>query len=383
MNKNINKNEDRKKNIRKIFFWLFGVLFLMLLFITYFLISKINKLEGNIKNNINTNEKINGKIDNNIVTKNKKDSNKMIISIPELFYSEEDNKFTVKFNKFEVEKTDSVFNETLKKLFEIRMTDGTWNGLKFEKAFVNNDGVATVVLSGKWKSNGDISKMYFKREIEEAIFQYDSVKDIKVVLNNSIFDWCVDGGEDNKKCSDKNELWDTRIIKKKEKSRKISRKKVRKILKATKQEAWKPCDGLFIYDINNGDGNIYIDTEMDHQSLPLVISTGYEIRGCVRKINGSYGHWAPNEGSIGYFEIKDGDGNVLLRDGLSAILTNNKYPDWMTASIAGEKLGFRKKIGYNFNSVLGQKGTLEIHNENPSGSLVRDRIKVYKIIFGT
>lgn len=97
----------------------------MLLFITYFLISKINKLEGNIKNTTATSDKINTKVENDIVVKNKKDNNKMTINIPELFYSEEDNKFTVKFNKFEVKKTDSVFNETLKKLFEIRMTEGT------------------------------------------------------------------------------------------------------------------------------------------------------------------------------------------------------------------------------------------------------------------
>ena len=54
------------------------------------------------------------------------------------------------------------------------------------------------MLKGSWFPAGDLSGLFFKEEVESAATQFDTVTDVKVVVNGEVFDWCVDdasGGE--------------------------------------------------------------------------------------------------------------------------------------------------------------------------------------------
>lgn len=116
----------------------------------------------------------------------------MSVKIPELKFTEND--FVIEYSQYEVEKSPQVLNATYKKLFDLRSEykDKKWNGLSFSFVSIDSKGQAIVRLKGQWHGFGDMSSLYFKREIEAAAFQYPSVKSIKVLQDGKIFDWCVD-----------------------------------------------------------------------------------------------------------------------------------------------------------------------------------------------
>jgi len=113
---------------------------------------------------------------------------------------------------------------------------------------------------------------------------------------------------------------------------------------------------------------------------PEPIYNGYEIRGCVRQIAGTYNNWAPFEGVIGTWKIKDANGNVLVSGALNAELTTNQ-PEIMAAVMAGDMIAFTENVTFDFSPYAGQQGTLELFNDNPSGETQNDRQVQIPIIF--
>ncbi len=147
--------------------------------------------------------------------------------------------------------------------------------------------------------------------------------------------------------------------------------------------SWTPCDGLFPYTGNQGNST-FIDTTAGanfyNTGIKDKISNGYEIRGCVRQIAGSYGNWAPFEGQLGSYQIKDAQGNVIVSGILPALPTGGQA-DWMSAASAGADLAFRTTINHDFSSYSGQDGTLLLKNENPSGEVANMATKSFDIRF--
>jgi hypothetical protein len=83
-------------------------------------------------------------------------------------------------------------------------TQGT--GLSFDGVSINNS-VATVNLSGDFTTQ-EIADFYFRQQINQAAFQYDSVNIVEVFLNGERFDWCItdqSGGENG--CPDDPRYW--------------------------------------------------------------------------------------------------------------------------------------------------------------------------------
>ena len=67
---------------------------------------------------------------------------------------------------------------------------------------------AIIELKGEWYPAGDMSQLYFKRELEATAFQFESVKGLKVLVNGKVFDWCVDDMSDGEGgCNEKPQLW--------------------------------------------------------------------------------------------------------------------------------------------------------------------------------
>ncbi|MEA4910779.1 hypothetical protein SDC9_07724 [bioreactor metagenome] len=100
-----------------------------------------------------------------------------------------------------VPKTEKVLETTYSLLFDIKhgpeiSTDGFRNTVAgFEKTFfdkvVLNNGIAKVYLTGSVMSPGICADPEFKAQIEAAAFQFDSVKEVQVYLNDKRFDWCI------------------------------------------------------------------------------------------------------------------------------------------------------------------------------------------------
>jgi len=133
----------------------------------------------------------------------------VILKIPKLKFSKQDNKFIINFENFEVPYTKAVLNASLRKLFQLRGGDPNefWDGLQFDKVkIINNQAI--IELSGQWYPDGDMSQFYFKREIEATVFQFKNIKSLKVLVNGKIFDWCVDDeSEGEGGCNLKPMLW--------------------------------------------------------------------------------------------------------------------------------------------------------------------------------
>ena len=138
----------------------------------------------------------------------------MIIKIPSVNFNEE-GRIVTKFKEYKVPKTQGVLKSTLAKLFEVRSNgDKIWNGLKFNSVSII-ENTAVINLKGSWYPAGDMSGFYFRNEIDESAKQFDSVKDVRVLVNGKIFNWCVDSNvEPEEDGCDKNpKLWDTALEK--------------------------------------------------------------------------------------------------------------------------------------------------------------------------
>ena len=131
----------------------------------------------------------------------------MIIMIPKLEWNDIVGEFVVNYHKATVPKSPAVLNTVYKKLFDENEYNGTYEGTKFKSVSIIN-GVAQVYLTGTWRPTGDMSNLYFTRNIEAAAFQYPNVKEVQVYLNGEPFDWCVDDESDGETgCPETQYLW--------------------------------------------------------------------------------------------------------------------------------------------------------------------------------
>ena len=100
-----------------------------------------------------------------------------------------------------IPKTQKVLEATYRMLFDIKHgpeipADGFRNTVAaFEKTFFDKvtleDRIAKVYLVGEMMSPGVCADPEFRAQIEAAAFQFDSVKEIQVFLNDERFDWCT------------------------------------------------------------------------------------------------------------------------------------------------------------------------------------------------
>lgn len=361
----MNKEKSEKNNIRKIFLivsWLV-VLGLIAFSVLIMFKEKTKKIEGE-NNNIDENTTISdSKNEENIVKDNTEENNGVVSENNNESENSEviEEKMTIKvaklvnnkiiFETYKVPKNSKILNVTLEKLFSLRSNNGKWNGLSFDEATLENKK-ATIKLSGNY--SGNLDKM--KKEIEASALRFSTIDGVEIFVgNNSIFK------TNNSENSTSGQV--------------------------QTQSSWTPCDGLFNYTGNQGNST-FIDTVMDisvnNGENPVHIYDGYEIRGCIGH-NGSYGNWAPFEGVIGSYIIRDYNGNSIANGILSAQLSpGSNSADYMDAVMNGEYLFFRDVIdfsGINFSNYIGQVGTIEIDNDNASGSA--PGLKTFNIIFDT
>ncbi len=146
---------------------------------------------------------------------------------------------------------------------------------------------------------------------------------------------------------------------------------------------WTPCTGLFPYTGNQANStfidttagaNLHVTGTMD------TITNGYEVRGCVQQIAGTYDNWVPFEGYLGTYRIKDSSGTTITSGPLTAVVITAQ-PEVMAAAIAGDNLAFQETVTHDFSAYAGQTGTLELVNDNPSGETSNDRSAQYNITF--
>ncbi len=391
MDKNKNKNKNKTK-IRKFFLIFSGILLLVVMSYVFFIMLKIKDNKEDIKKENEISEDIDKKDNEN--NKDDKNIEKMFVKIPKYYFSQKENKFITKFEKYEVEKSEKVLTKTLEKLFELRSENGIeiWNGLKFKGVSINNK-VAKIILTGKWYPDGDMSGLFFKKEIEAAAKQFPTIDKVKVYINNDIFDWCVDDEKDG--CENGNNIpWDETIVKNNNQANNNNNNNNNQTNNnngnntnsyVTQDPNWVACDNLFPY-IGNQGNSTFMDTEMGALAYTngntIQISTGYEIRGCIQKLAGTYDNWTPFEGVVGSFKLKD-SGGVVIETGA---LYGHKMPassasDLMQAVISGENIYFKETIDSDLSSYSGQNGVIEIWNDNPSGESINDRMKSYPIVF--
>ncbi len=97
-------------------------------------------------------------------------------------------------------KTSAVLDATYRLLFDLKPrpeieSDGFWNtvgdyvGLHYKSVAIK-DGTAKLMLTGNMAGPGHCAEPAFRAQINQAAFQFDSVKKIEVYLNGKLFDWC-------------------------------------------------------------------------------------------------------------------------------------------------------------------------------------------------
>jgi|GEM_PF-2618683 len=147
--------------------------------------------------------------------------------------------------------------------------------------------------------------------------------------------------------------------------------------------SWDLCSGLFPYTGNQGNST-FIDTtaaaNLHTTGNKDSVSNGYEVRGCIQQIGESYDNWAPFEGQIGTYQLRDTSGSIITAGILSAIVTTNQT-SVLDAAIAGENLAFVEAVNFDFSPYTGQTGFLELKNSNPSGEAQNNRTVQYQVIF--
>lgn len=118
-----------------------------------------------------------------------------------------------------VPKTSAVLDATYRLLFDLKSqpevaSDGFQNvvgdylGLHYDSVSITN-GTAKLMLLGNMSGPGHCAEPAFREQINQAAFQFDSVKKIEVYLNGKLFDWCqtsvADPSED--KCDTTPRYW--------------------------------------------------------------------------------------------------------------------------------------------------------------------------------
>ncbi len=150
------------------------------------------------------------KEDKQAITSETEDQNTqetMTVMIPKLEWNDTVGEFVVNYHQATVPKSPAVLNAVYKKLFDENEYNGTYEGTHFKSVSIIN-GVAQVYLTGTWYPTGDMSKLYFTRNIEAAAFQYPNVKEVQVYLNGEPFDWCIDDESDGENgCPETQYLW--------------------------------------------------------------------------------------------------------------------------------------------------------------------------------
>lgn len=119
----------------------------------------------------------------------------MTINVPELIWSEDEERHIIVYNESQVPKNPAVLNTVYEKLFELNSYNGAYNGMVFDSVSIV-DGIAEINLSGSWYPVGDMSMLYIWRNVDATAFQYDTVNTVKVYLNGELFDWCIDDQSD-------------------------------------------------------------------------------------------------------------------------------------------------------------------------------------------
>lgn len=116
-------------------------------------------------------------------------------------------------------KTPAVLDATYRLLFDLksqpeiasdgfRNTVGSYLGLHYKSVSITN-GTAKLMLLGNMVGPGHCAEPELRAQINQAAFQFDSVKKIEVYLNGKLFDWCsmsdADPSED--KCDTTPKYW--------------------------------------------------------------------------------------------------------------------------------------------------------------------------------
>ncbi len=108
---------------------------------------------------------------------------KMIVRIPTARFFDDKLGIDVKFKEYLVPKKRAVLSATLEKLFELNSNRITnrWEGFTFHSVSIK-DSVATITLKGSLFPVGGMSTTFFRKKVESAAMQFDSVKDVRVFL---------------------------------------------------------------------------------------------------------------------------------------------------------------------------------------------------------
>lgn len=140
--------------------------------------------------------------------------NQMIVYLPVIEGGE------IIFIRYLTEKNSAVLNAVYRELFdaprelivdELEPNRVVQNYVKksglFFDSVVIDSGIATVKLSGQYQFM-ELGDWYFRKQINAAAFQYDTVDIVKVELNNKIFDWCITDQSDGEGgCPETPQYW--------------------------------------------------------------------------------------------------------------------------------------------------------------------------------
>lgn len=99
-----------------------------------------------------------------------------------------------------VPKTTAVLDATYRLLFDLKATPeiaadgfrntvGAYTKLHYQSVSIK-DGTAKLMLTGSMYGPGHCGEPELREQINQAAFQFDTVKKIEVYLNGKIFDWC-------------------------------------------------------------------------------------------------------------------------------------------------------------------------------------------------
>ncbi len=132
----------------------------------------------------------------------------MTIRIPNLEWSDDVGDFVVKYKEYSVKKTPKILDAVYKKLFELNSYNGKYEGLIFNSVSIDKNKTAKIILSGSWFPGGDMSQLFFRKNIDEAAFQFDTVDMVTVYVDGKLFDWCIDDESDGEGgCNESAQYW--------------------------------------------------------------------------------------------------------------------------------------------------------------------------------
>jgi hypothetical protein len=122
-----------------------------------------------------------------------------------------------------VPKTTRVLDATYRLLFDLKATPeiaadgfrntvGAYTKLHYQSVSIK-DGTAKLMLTGTMYGPGHCAEPELREQINQAAFQFGSVKKIEVYLNGTLFDWCTtsDADPSESRCDTTPRYWiDTR-----------------------------------------------------------------------------------------------------------------------------------------------------------------------------